>query len=68
MDQEIFNMQLRKFLKNVGITSQREIETAVRLGIQEGKLSPENPISAKIKLTVEELGLEAEIKGTIKLQ
>ena len=46
MDEDIFNMQLRKFLKNVGITSQREIETAVRDAIATGKLSGDETVDA----------------------
>ena len=38
MDEEVFNMELRKFLKKVGVTSQREIETAVRTALESGKL------------------------------
>lgn len=38
IDEEKLNMQIRKFLKNVGITSQREIESAVRKAIEEGSL------------------------------
>ena len=38
MNEETFNMELRKFLKKVGVTSQREIEGAVRAAIDGGKL------------------------------
>ena len=38
MDEDVFNIQLRKFLKKVGIQSQREIEQAVRDGIASGAL------------------------------
>ncbi len=41
MDEEVFNMQIRKFLKNVGVTSQREIETAVRAALADGTLKGE---------------------------
>ena len=36
MDEDVFNMSIRKFLKKVGVTSQREIEAAVRDAIAEG--------------------------------
>ena len=39
MNEDTFNLQIRKFLKKVGITSQREIESAVRKAIDSGALS-----------------------------
>ena len=52
MDEDVFNMTLRKFLKNVGITSQREIENAVRTAIDEGNLSGDESIEAKVTLSI----------------
>ncbi|MCK5778629.1 MAG: hypothetical protein KAH11_07545 [Rhodospirillales bacterium] len=68
MDEDIFNMTLRKFLKNVGITSQREIEGAVRAAIDSGKLSGDESINAKVTLTIDSLGLSTEIDGKIDLK
>ena len=59
--EERFNMQLRKFLKQVGITSQREIERAVREGGVEG-----DAITVKVRLTGEG-GLDHTIEGRIEL-
>ncbi len=67
MDEDVFNMQLRKFLKNVGVTSQREIETAVRAALEDGTLKGEETIKAKVTLSIEALGLSAEIDGDIDL-
>ncbi|MCH7864028.1 MAG: hypothetical protein IIC56_02285 [Proteobacteria bacterium] len=67
MDEEIFNMQMRKFLKNVGVTSQREIENAVRAAIEDGTLKGEETIKAKVTLTIEQLGVSIEIDGDIDL-
>jgi Family of unknown function (DUF6494) len=67
MDEEIFNMELRKFLKKVGVTSQREIETAVRDGIEAGKLKGSETLKVKAVLTIEGLGLSHDIDGEIKL-
>ncbi len=67
MDEEVFNMQIRKFLKNVGVTSQREIETAVRAAIDDGTLKGEETIRAKVTLTIERLGISTEIDGDIEL-
>ncbi len=68
MDEDVFNMQVRKFLKNVGVTSQREIETAVRDALAAGKLTGSESINAKVTLSIGELGLETDITGTIDLK
>ena len=67
MDEEVFNMQLRKFLKNVGITSQREIESAVRAALEDGTLKGDETVKAKVTLSIESLGLSTEIDGDIDL-
>jgi hypothetical protein len=67
MDEEVFNMQIRKFLKSVGVTSQREIEAAVRAGLDDGTLKGEETIKAKVTLSIETLGLSADIEGEIDL-
>jgi predicted nucleotide-binding protein (sugar kinase/HSP70/actin superfamily) len=66
-DEEKFNMEVRKFLKKVGVTSQREIEQAVREALQAGKLKGA-PIKTKMTLEVAELGLSFEIDGEIALR
>ena len=68
MDEDVFNMQVRKFLKNVGVTSQREIETAVREALASGKLSDDESVNAKVTLTIDSLGLSTDITGTIDLK
>ncbi len=67
MDEETFNMSLRKFLKKVGVTSQREIEQAVRAAVESGKIGADQPLAAKVTLTIEAVGLEEEITGAIEL-
>ena len=67
MDEEVFNMQLRKFLKNVGITSQREIESAVRAALEDGTLKGDETVKTKVTLSIESLGLSTEIDGDINL-
>jgi len=66
MDEETFNIELRKFLKLVGITSQREIELAVRKALEAGKLRDHATLDAKVVLSIPALGLEHHIYGTIK--
>jgi hypothetical protein len=67
VDEETFNMQVRKFLKNVGVNSQREIETAVRSAIKSGKIKGDEMLSARMTLVIEGVNLEAVIKGSISL-
>ena len=67
MNEDVFNMEVRKFLKKVGVTSQREIETAVREALAAGKLSGSETLKAKVHLTVEGLGLAHDIDGDISL-
>ncbi|MGH6968057.1 MAG: DUF6494 family protein [Stellaceae bacterium] len=66
MDEDRFNMEVRKFLKVVGVTSQREIENAVRAAIGAGKLKDHGRIAAKMTLRVPEIGLDHVIDGTIE--
>lgn len=68
MDEEVLNIQIRKFLKNVGITSQREIEIAVRTAIAEGKLTGNESLKVQTKLSISEIGLEKQIDGEIALE
>ena len=67
MNDDVFNMELRKFLKKVGVTSQREIEQAVRQAIETGKLNGNETLKAKVVLSMEDTGLSHEITGDIAL-
>ncbi len=67
MNNDVFNMEVRKFLKRVGVTSQREIEQAVRQAIESGKLAGNETLKAKVVLSVEDAGLSHEITGDIAL-
>jgi uncharacterized protein DUF6494 len=68
MNEEALNVSMRKFLKTVGITAQREIEKAVRAALADGKLEGHETIPAKVVLTVGAVGLMVEIDGAIELQ
>ena len=68
MDQEAFNMSIRKFLKMVGVNSQREIEQAVQNALQSKKLSGSETIPAKITLEIPSLGVKVPFDGEIKLK
>lgn len=65
MNEDAMNMSLRKFLKKVGVTSQREIETAIRAAAASGKLG--DSVDARVVLTVAGVDLEVTIDGTINL-
>ena len=67
MDEDRFNMSIRKFLKAVGVTSQREIETAVRDAVKAGKLTGSERLKAKVTLTLAGIDLQHEIDGEIEL-
>jgi hypothetical protein len=68
MNEEALNVSVRKFLKKVGITSQREIEQAVRAAVSGGKLKGNEALPAKVVLTVEGINLSVEIEGAIELE
>ena len=67
MNEDIFNMELRKFLKKVGITAQREIEAAVRKAIEDGSLKGDETLDARVKLSVSGANLSETIEGKIAL-
>ena len=67
MNEDNFNSSLRGFLKKVGITSQREIEKAVRDAVASGKLKGNEKLPAKMVLTIDGVSLTHEIAGDIEL-
>jgi hypothetical protein len=67
MNDEAFNMSLRKFLKVVGVTSQQEIEKAVRAAVAAGRLKGNESLSAKVVLTIDAAGLNHTVDGKIEL-
>jgi Family of unknown function (DUF6494) len=68
MDQETFNLSIRKFLKNVGVNSQREIEQGIQKSMQSGKLKGSETIPVKMTLEIPQLGVKVPFDGEIKLQ
>ena len=67
MNEDRFNMDIRKFLKVVGVTSQREIEKAARAALAGGKLTDGGVLKPRITLSVPEIGLEHVVDGEIGL-
>ena len=68
MNEDVLNTSVRRFLKKVGITSQREIEKAVREAAASGRLKGNEALPAKMTLTVGEIGVTLEITGNIELE
>jgi hypothetical protein len=68
MNEEEFNLIIRKFLKVVGIGSQREIERAVAQAIAEGKIADSDHFPARMTLVVDGLDINVSFDGEIKLQ
>jgi hypothetical protein len=68
MDENTLNMAVRKFLKVVGVTSQREIEKSVRQALDAGRLAGNQPLKAKMVLSIPAIGLHHEIEEDIALE
>jgi len=67
MDEDRFNMSLRKFLKKVGITAQREIEGNIRNAMAAGKLAGEGRVMARAVITLEDFDGATEVTGEIEI-
>ena len=67
MDNDQFNMNIRKYLKKVGITSQREIENAVRNAVDDGRYTGDETLQVKVTLSISDLDLNVDINGEIGL-
>lgn len=68
MDDEVFNLSLRKFLKTVGVGSQREIEQAVASALRAGGIAGNETLPATMSLEIPALKLRVNFDGDIKLQ
>ena len=68
MDQETLNLSIRKFLKTVGVNSQREIEQAVAKGIASGAIGDANGLAVAMTLHIAALQLEVRFDGEIQLK
>ena len=68
MNEEVLNTSLRKFLKTVGVTSQREIEMAIRDAVAAGRIKGNEALKARMVLTIDAVGLNHSIDSTIELE
>ena len=68
MDEEVFNISIRKFLKMVGVSSQREIEQAVARAVAAGAIKGTETLPATMTLEIAGLKLKVEFDGEVRLQ
>ena len=68
MNDEAFNMSIRRFLKVVGIRSQTEIERAVAKGLADGRIKTDAALPAKMRLTIDGVDLDITLDGEIRLE
>jgi hypothetical protein len=67
VDDDVFNMSVRKFLKNLGVTAQREIEVSVREQLDAGDLRGDETLEATATVVVSGLPSDVVVTGTIAL-
>jgi hypothetical protein len=67
MNEDQLNLDIRKFLKQFGISAQREIEKAVRDALETGTLTGDETLQVRARLTVEGLSLDLTIEETLRL-
>ena len=68
MNDDTFNMSIRKFLKHVGVHSQRELEAAVTKAIEEGRLKGNESFPVKMRLTAGDVNLDVTFDDRITLE
>lgn len=68
MNEDTLNMEIRKYLKIVGVSSQREIEHAILKAIESGKLNGSGTVAVKMTLDVPAIGVNHCVEGTIALE
>jgi hypothetical protein len=68
MNENVFNMSVRKFLKEFGITAQREVENTVREALSKGSLTGKEKLPVKITLTLGQTSLHLVVDGEIELE
>lgn len=68
MNEDAFNASIRKFLKMLGVTAQREIEKAVRQALADGRLKGNERLPAKATVTIAAVGLSWPVEGEIELE
>jgi hypothetical protein len=68
MNDEAFNMSIRRFLKVVGIRSQTEIERAVTKALADGRIKGDVALPARMRLSIDGVDLDITLEGEIRLE
>jgi hypothetical protein len=68
MNEDVFNTSIRRFLKTLGVTAQREIEKAVRDALASGRLKGNEKLAAKATVSIGALSFAHEVAGDIELE
>jgi hypothetical protein len=68
MNEDIFNGSIRKFLKTLGVTGQREIEKAVRAALADGRLKGNEKLSATATIAIGSINFSHNVEGDIELE
>jgi hypothetical protein len=68
MNEDVFNMSTRKFLKRVGVTAQRSIDVAIRESLSTGRLKGNEKLPVTITLTLGRIDLNVVVDGEIELE
>jgi Family of unknown function (DUF6494) len=68
MNEDVFNMSTRKFLKRVGVTAQRSIDVAIRESLSTGRLKGNEKLPVKVTLTLGRIDLNVVVDGDIELE
>jgi len=68
MNEDVFNVSIRKFLKTLGVTAQREIEKAVREALADGRLKGNEKLPAKAIVSIGAVKFSHEVNGDIALE
>ena len=67
LDEQVFNLEIRKLLKRFGIAAQREVEKVVRSQIDSGELSGDETLAASVTLAIDDLEMHFRLEDTIAL-
>jgi hypothetical protein len=67
VDEEVFNMSIRKYLKKLGVTAQREIELAVRERVASGELEGDESLPVRATVVLEGIDHDIRVEGAIAL-
>ena len=68
MNEDVFNISVRKFLKELGVTSQRELEKAVRAALADGRIRADQVISVNAVVSAPSLGLTHTVEAELELK